>query len=156
MVLGLGLWRLLVLAFWMIYFLSFYPSGSGQSLVDGSLRMRYCSTNFSNKKLTWKLPPFGGVAALVAAAAVHPLAGLRGFGDAPGFRGHWRRCKEEDTTYRKRQTFVNVLGLILGSSQFQNAERLTLWEVFLFEERDEGSVRFGVGLSHVGEPTGIG
>ena len=64
-----------------------YPSGSGQSLVDGSLRMRYCSNTFSNKKPTSKLQPFGGVAALVAAAAVPPLAaGLRGSGDAPSFR----------------------------------------------------------------------
>ena len=46
------------------------PSGSGQSLVDCSLRMRYRSTNFYNKNPTWKLPHFGGVAALVAAAGV--------------------------------------------------------------------------------------
>ena len=43
-----------------------YPSGSGQSLVDGSLRMRYCSANFSHKKPTWGLPHAGGVAALVS------------------------------------------------------------------------------------------
>ena len=30
-----------------------YPSWSGQSLIDGSLRMRYCSVNFSHKKPTW-------------------------------------------------------------------------------------------------------
>ena len=44
-----------------------YPSGSARSLVDGSLWMLFCSTNFSSEKPTWKLPPFGGVAALVAA-----------------------------------------------------------------------------------------
>ena len=44
-----------------------YPSGSGQSLIDGSLRMRYCSPNFSHKKPTLGLPRFGGVAVLVSA-----------------------------------------------------------------------------------------
>ena len=29
-----------------------YPSGSSQSLIDGSLRMRYCSATFSHKKPT--------------------------------------------------------------------------------------------------------
>ena len=50
-----------------------YPAGSGQSLVDGSLRIRYCSANFSHKKTTWGLPHSGGVAVLVDAASVRPL-----------------------------------------------------------------------------------
>ena len=50
-----------------------YPVGSGQSLVDGSLRMRYCSC----KKPTWRLPHSGGVAALVYAASLHPLLFIR-------------------------------------------------------------------------------
>ena len=33
-----------------------------------SLRMRYCSSNFSHKKPTWGLPAFGGVAVLVSVA----------------------------------------------------------------------------------------
>ena len=58
-----------------------YSSGSGQSLVDGSLRMRCRSANFSRKKPTWGLPPFGGVAALVFAVDVHPpVVGLSGSG----------------------------------------------------------------------------
>ena len=36
-----------------LLFLLGYPIGSGQSLVDGSLRMRYCFANFSCKKPTW-------------------------------------------------------------------------------------------------------
>ena len=61
-----------------------YPSGCGQSLVDGSLRMRYCSANFSRKKPTWWLPPVGGVADLVSAVGVHPpVVGLLGSGALP-------------------------------------------------------------------------
>ena len=36
-----------------------YPAGSGQSLVDGSLRMRYCSVDFSRKRFgvdLWEQP----------------------------------------------------------------------------------------------------
>ena len=59
-----------------------YPVGSGQSLVDGSLRMRYCSANFSHKKPTWGLPHSGGVAALVDTATFRPtVVGLRGSGN---------------------------------------------------------------------------
>ena len=64
-----------------------YPVGSGQLLVDGSLRMRYCSANFSCKKPTWGLPLFGGVAALVRAASVCMSAGnCSGSGDVTGHR----------------------------------------------------------------------
>ena len=58
---------------------------------------------------TWNLSPFGGVAALVAAVAVHPLmvAGLRGFGGAPSFRnfgegGRKRIRLTKKTNVRKR------------------------------------------------------
>ena len=102
-----------------------YPSGSGQSLVDGSLRMRYCSTNFSNKKPTWNLPPFGGVAALVAAVAVHPLvAGLRGSGVLLVLET-LEKVEGRGYDLPKRLTFVSVLGRILGGSQFPNDGRLT-------------------------------
>ena len=85
-----------------------YPSGSGLSLVDGSLRMRCCSTNFSCKRPTWKLPPFWCVAALVAAVAVSPLeAGLPDFEDTPNFRssrevGRKRIRLTNKTNVRKR------------------------------------------------------
>ena len=59
-----------------------YPSGSGQSLVDGSLRMRYCSTSFSRKKPTWGYLPLV-VAALVSVVDVHTsVVGLLGFSTA--------------------------------------------------------------------------
>ena len=101
-----------------------YPSGSGQSLLDGSLRMRYCSTIFSSRKPTWKLSPFGGVAVLVAAVAVPPLeAGLRDFHNT---REVLEKVEERRYDLPKRQMFVSVLGLILGRSQFPNDGRLTL------------------------------
>ena len=59
-----------------------YPSGSGQFLVDGSLRMRYCSANFSRKKPTWGLPHSGRVAVMVSAVGTHAsVLGLSGSGD---------------------------------------------------------------------------
>ena len=67
-----------------------YPVGSGQLLVDGSLRMRYYSANFSCKKPTWGLPRSGGVAALVRTASVcMPVGSLSGFGDVTGHREPW-------------------------------------------------------------------
>ena len=77
-VLRLRLWRLLVLASWTTYFLSLVIL-LGQV---GLLLMVHsgCGTvllTFLIKKPTWKLPLFGGVAALVAAAAVPPLVALR-------------------------------------------------------------------------------
>ena len=64
-----------------------YPVGSGQSLVDGSLRMRYCSAKFSCRKPTWGLPHSGGVAALVGTASFRPtVAGFRGSGNILGVR----------------------------------------------------------------------
>ena len=75
MVLRLGLQRLLVLASWMTYFLSLVTHlGLVGPLVDGSLRMWCCSTNFSSKKPSWKFAA--------------PLeAGSRDSGDTPNFRG---------------------------------------------------------------------
>ena len=64
-----------------------YSVGSGQSLVDGSLRMRYCSSYFSHKKPTWGLPHSGGVAVLVDTASFRPtVVGLRGSGDILSIR----------------------------------------------------------------------
>ena len=73
--------------------------------------MLYCSTNFSNKEPTGGrgVPPSGRVAALVSAAAVHPLvAGLPGSGDTPSFRetleegGRKRIRLSKKTNVRKR------------------------------------------------------
>ena len=66
-----------------LLFLFGYSIGSGQqSLVDGSLRMRYGSANFSCKKPTWRLPQSGGVEALVAVTPVRMLVdGSSGAGD---------------------------------------------------------------------------
>ena len=44
-----------------------YPEGSGESLVAGTLRMRYCSLNFSGRKPTWGLPDTCQVSALITA-----------------------------------------------------------------------------------------
>ena len=69
-----------------LLFLFGYPAGSGQSLVDGSLRMRYCSANFCCKKPTWKLPQSGGVAALIDVASVRMMVdGSLGFWGYPKF-----------------------------------------------------------------------
>ena len=133
-----------------------YPSGSGQSLVDGSLGMRYCSFNFSNEKPTWKLPPFGGVAALVAAVAVPPLvAGLRGSVDAPSFRdfgegGRERIRLTKKTNVRKR------LGVDPWAQPIPKRWKADTLRDVPFHEREEGIVRSEVGLCHVGEPAGIG
>ena len=91
-------------------FLFGYPSGSGESLDDGSPWMRYCSTNFPIRSPTWKLQPSGGVAALVAAVGVPPLeAGLRGSGAAPNvgdFEESGRRKRIRPTTKTDvRKTF---------------------------------------------------
>ena len=77
-----------MLVFLMTYFLSLVILlGPVQSLVDGSLRMRYCSVNFSHKKLPWRLPHSGGVAALVDTASFRPtVVGLRGSGNILSIR----------------------------------------------------------------------
>ena len=109
-----------------------YPSGSGQSLVDGSLRMRYCSANFSRKKPTWGLPPFGGVAALVSAVDVHPpVVGLSGSGLSLALET-LTMVEERGYDLPKRLMCVSVLELILGSSQSQNVGRLTLSGALFF------------------------
>ena len=66
----LGHMRLLVLVFWMTFSYFFgYPTDSGESLVAGTLRMRYSHVSFAAKKPTWRLPPDGRVAALVTSQA---------------------------------------------------------------------------------------
>ena len=46
-----------------------YPTGSGESLVAGTLRRRYCKVPFAAQKPTWGMPSDGRVAALVTAQA---------------------------------------------------------------------------------------
>ena len=151
MVLRLGLWRLLVLNSWMTYFLSLVtPSGSGDSHVDGSLWMRYCSTNFSNKKPAWKCQLFGGV---VAAVAVPPsVAGCRGSGDAPSFRDFEEGGR---TTYQKDRHSEACWCRSLGAANSQTVEGGHV-EGCDSLGCEEGTLRSAVGLSHVGEPKGIG
>ena len=36
-----------------------YPKGSAAELLDGALKLRYCTTPFSNRFPTWSLPPVG-------------------------------------------------------------------------------------------------
>ena len=121
-----------------------YPSGSGQSLVDGSLRMRYCSANFSHKKPTWGLPHSGGVAALVAAASVHkPVVGLQGSGNIPSLRtfGEVERNRirlTKKTNVRKR------FGVDLWEQPIPKRWKANvLWDV-AFHGQGEGIVRSGV------------
>ena len=114
MVLRLGLWRLLELFFWMTYFLSLVTH---LSLVS---HWWYCSTNFSSKKPTWKLPPLVGVAALVAAVAVPRIFRTLFFLEV------LEKVEGRGYDLPKRQMCVSVLGSMLGSSQFPNDGRLTL------------------------------
>ena len=46
-----------------------YPADSGESLVAGTLRRRYCQVSFAAKKPTWGMPLDGRVAASVTAQA---------------------------------------------------------------------------------------
>ena len=36
-----------------------YPKGSAAELLDGALKLRCCTTPFSNRFPTWSLPPVG-------------------------------------------------------------------------------------------------
>ena len=135
MVLRLGPWRLLVQAFWMICFSPFgCPSGSGGSLLAGTLRMRYCSANFSNEKPTWRLQPSGGVAALVAIVGDAPPEGSVQVSEARSSGGEF-----EDGVRRKRIRLTkktNVrkrFGFDLWGSQFPKDGRQLHCGVLLFK-----------------------
>ena len=132
------------------------PSGSGRSLVDGSLRMRYCSNNFCNKKPTWGLPSSGGVAALVSAAAVHPLvAGLPVSGDTPSFRNFGEGGRKRIRLTKK----INVrkrFGVDPWEQPIPKRWKADTLKGVAFHGQEEGIVCSGVGFSHVSGPTGIG
>ena len=36
-----------------------YPAGAAAELLDGSVRLRYCTTQFSKRFLSWALPSSG-------------------------------------------------------------------------------------------------
>ena len=56
-----------------------YPSGSGGSLLDGSLKLRYNTFPFARKKPTWRLPEGGNVIGIIASFGVSEHAsGARG------------------------------------------------------------------------------
>ena len=134
-----------------------YPSGSGQSLVDGSLRMRYCSTSFSRKKNTWRLPPSGGVAALVSVADVHPLVvGLSGSGDVSSFGNFEGGGRKKIRLTKKRLMCVSVLELILEGQPIPKRWKADTLRDVAFHGQEGGIFCSGCGLSHVSEPKGIG
>ena len=133
-----------------------YPSGSGQFLVDGSLRMRYCSAYFSRKKPTWGLPHSGGVAVLVSAVDTHPsVVGLSGSGDVSSLGnidsgGRKKILLTKKTNVRKR------FGVDPWEQQIPNVGRLTLSGALFFHGHEGGIFSSGNRLSHVNEPQGIG
>ena len=49
-----------------------YPSGSAGALLDGTLPLRYCTSRFASRILTWRLPVPGHAAALVTADSEVP------------------------------------------------------------------------------------
>ena len=150
MVSRLGLLRLLILAFLDDSLSLFgYPSGSGQFLVDGSLRMRYCSVNFSRKKPTWKLPPCGGVAVLVSAVDTHSsVVDLPGSGAVSSLgnidNGGRRKIRLTKKTYVRKRFGIDPLGQPIPKRW--NADIL---RDVAFHEQEEEIVCSGVRLSHV-------
>ena len=121
-----------------------YPVGSGQSLVDGSLRMRYCSANFSRKKPTWGLPLSGGVAALVRAASVCiPVGNSSGSEKLLGI-GTLVTMIERGYDLPKRLMSKSGLGFILGNSQFPSVGRVVYW-IFAFLVVGVGVFVLGLG-----------
>ena len=146
-----------MLAFLMIYFFLFgYPIGSGQSLVDGSLRVRYCPANFSCKKPTWRLPHSGGVVALVYAASLHLLvAGSPGSGDTPSFRNS-RDGKRMRIRLTKKTNVRKRFGDDLGEQPIPKRWRADVFRGMVFSGENVGVVHYGVGSSRLSEPLGIG
>ena len=58
-----------------------YPSGSGNALLDGSLKLRYNTFSFARKKPTWRLPAGGHVPGIIAGFGVDVRSeSSRGFG----------------------------------------------------------------------------
>ena len=132
-----------------------YPAGSGHLLVDGSLRMRYCSANFSCKKPTWGLPSFGGVAALVRAQSVSTPIGLSsGIG---GVTGHSIIGNDERKRIRltKKTNVKKRFGVDSGEQPIPKR-----WKGGFLGVRLPGGLggilHSGVGFRHIDEPKGIG
>ena len=129
----------------MIYSFFFgYSIGSGQqSLVDGSLRMRYGSANFSCKKPTWRLPQSGGVGALVAVTPVRMLV------DGSSGAGNGIRLTKK-TNVRKR------FGVNLGEQPIPKRWKVGTLKDVRVPGGEGGMFCSGDGLFHVNEPQGTG
>ena len=139
-----------------LLFLFGYPIGSGQSLVDGSLRMRYCSANSSCKKPTWWLPHSGGVAALVGTASFRPLvAGSPGSGDTPSFRNS-RDGKRMRIRLAKKTNVRKRFGDDLGEQPIPKRWRADVFRGMVPSGENVRVVHYGVGSSRLSEPMGIG
>ena len=139
-----------------LLFLFGYPVGSGQLLVDGSLRMRYCSANFSCKKPTWRLPHPGGVAALVDAASLCALvAGSSGSGDILSLRD-FGNDKSKRIRQTKKTNVRKRSGVDLGEQPIPKRSRAETLRDVHFHGHEGGIFCSGDGLFHVNEPEGIG
>ena len=55
-----------------------YPKGSAAELLDGALKLRCCTTPFSNRFPTWSLPPVGNGRVRSFGAATGHLVGEGG------------------------------------------------------------------------------
>ena len=136
-----------------ILFLFGYPSGSRRFLIDGSLRMRHCSANFSLKKPTWGLPHSGGVAVLVSAVDAHQsvVGGLSGSGAALSLgnvdNGGRRKIRLTKKTNVRKRFGVDPWGQPIPKRWRAN----TFGSVVGYEG---GIFCSGNRLSHVDEPKG--
>ena len=157
MVLRLDLQRLPVLVFLDDLLSLFgYPSGSGQFLVDGFLRIRYCSDNFSRKKPTWRLPHPGGVAVLVSAVDTHPsVVGLSGSGAVSSLgnidNGGRRMIRLTKKTNGRKRFGVDPWG-----QPIPKRWRADTFRSVVVLGQEGGIFCSGNRLSHVDEPQGIG
>ena len=139
-----------------LLFLFGNPIGSGQSLVDGSLRMRYCSANFSCKKPTWRLPQSGGVAALVAVTSVRmAVDGSLGSGDVPSVRD-FRNDKRMRIRLTKKTNVRKRFGVNLGEQPIPKRWKFDILKDVRIPGGEGGMFCSGDGLFHVDEPKGIG
>ena len=55
-----------------------YPSGSGNALLEGTLKLRYNTSTFARKRPTWRLPEGGRVRGIISAFRAEELAAAAG------------------------------------------------------------------------------
>ena len=151
MVSRLGLWRLLVLVSWMTYFLSLVTHlGLVGPLLMVLLGCGIVPPIFPVRRLHGSCRLLV-VAALVAVVAVPTLeAGLRDPGDTANFRGSGEVRLTKKTNVRKR------FGVDPWWQPIPKRWKADALRHVAFHEQEGEIVCSGVGLSHVGEPTGIG